>query len=252
MQIEIRQLLQQLPNRYEYSDPQKVQHCIWRVLHGPSDCWHRIKISNDEKQHYFLQQESQWLQRLDNLSSENRLINYHKLLFHQLLITPYLQGELLSERIRHHNGQRLVDAGSLIISLYQQLQNCHRAGLVHADIKPNNLLIGDNGTIHLLDFANAGLEGELVAERAYRGYSPSYALPSFQQGRGHYTDLVDWYAFLIVMRLMLGGGLAQPDWSGGNAVSEAFVYWIDQAGFTSRQQMQLSNVCLALDSASFS
>jgi hypothetical protein len=53
------------------------------------------------------------------------------------------------------------EALSLIVPIARALERCHAAGIVHRDVKPDNILLDDRGCAHLADF---GLAKDLTAE----------------------------------------------------------------------------------------
>jgi eukaryotic-like serine/threonine-protein kinase len=96
--------------------------------------------------------------------------------------------------------QLVVDSGPLEprraavmgLRLLATLEAAHRAGIVHRDVKPSNVLIRDDGSTKLTDFGTASLTGdpELTATGVVVG-SPAYMAPEQIRGLevGPPTDL---------------------------------------------------------------
>ncbi len=79
------------------------------------------------------------------------------------LVMEYLEGEVLTERIRR--GPVAVDVAlKLAEQILDALAEAHGAGVVHRDLKPDNLFIADGGrrgdVVKLLDFGIAKVHGE--------------------------------------------------------------------------------------------
>ncbi|MCZ2343836.1 MAG: serine/threonine protein kinase [Bacteroidales bacterium] len=93
------------------------------------------------------------------------------------LVTEYVEGRPLGELIRSGGALPTEWAVYLISQMVDALGAVWRAGLVHRDIKPDNILIGPNGTSKLIDFGlakatvlqlNSGQTGpELAGTAAY-------------------------------------------------------------------------------------
>ena len=183
------------------SNTVEVATGVWKVFHEPGGHWHRLKHASGAKRRHFLRQEATWLRKLEKCGIA-RVHRLHEQENQTLLITDFLNGTTLAQHLRGAAGGESNTIAS-VKPLFDLITECHRQGIVHCDIKPNNILV-DEQDMHLIDFANAGRIGEPLADRPYRGFSPSYSLPSLQQGIGHTTTLMDWFGFLIVLRLISG------------------------------------------------
>ena len=74
----------------------------------------------------------------------------------QLFITmEFVQGVTLHDLIRRRTPLPLVGKLRLMDELCAGLQYAHRAGLIHGDIKPRNLMMDEDGALKILDFGIA-------------------------------------------------------------------------------------------------
>lgn len=74
----------------------------------------------------------------------------------QYLVTEFIEGQTLRERIRH-GPLRIGDALGIAIQVASALDSAHGAGLVHRDVKPENVMIRPDGYVKVLDFGLAKL-----------------------------------------------------------------------------------------------
>ncbi|PYS99164.1 MAG: hypothetical protein DMF63_13945 [Acidobacteria bacterium] len=72
----------------------------------------------------------------------------------QFIVSEYVEGETLGSRIRRGK-LPLVEAVNIAIQVASALAASHKAGIVHRDIKPDNIMLRPDGTVKVLDFGLA-------------------------------------------------------------------------------------------------
>lgn len=89
------------------------------------------------------------------------------------------------------------------------LADIHSASIIHRDIKPNNILIDENGVVKILDFGLARNEGDDALTKSIIG-TPGYMAPElFRSGQISFDNKIDVYAFGVLAIDLLG--LNRPD-----------------------------------------
>jgi serine/threonine protein kinase len=102
------------------------------------------------------------------------------------LVLDYHGGGTLASLLR--GGRRLPPpiVAALGLQLLAALRAVHAAGVVHCDVKPANLLLGDDGRLVLIDFGIAETDGGEPAHPARRDGdivgSPAYMAPELLRG----------------------------------------------------------------------
>ena len=117
----------------------------------------------------------------------------------------YVDGETLAELLRRRGALPVDEAVGLGIQLCHGLAAVHRAGLVHRDVKPQNLLLRTDGQLKLGDFGIAlGADGTRLTVAGTVLGTAAYLAP--EQARGEdVTAAADIYAVGAVLYELLTG-----------------------------------------------
>src|SRR6267143_489733 len=123
---------------------------------------------------------------------------------------PFISMELLHGRTLH---QRLLQDGPLPAeearriaqAICSALRAAHREGVMHRDLKPQNVFLTHAGTVKVLDFGVARLAGQsrLTAQNALSG-TPGYIAPEVLAGQAG-DARADLYALGAIWFEMLSG-----------------------------------------------
>src|SRR6266446_2567649 len=81
------------------------------------------------------------------------------------LASEFVDGESLRERISR-SGMTVIETLEIAIQIASALQAAHEAGIIHRDIKPDNVMIRADGYVKILDFGLAKLSGPGAVEIA--------------------------------------------------------------------------------------
>ena len=94
------------------------------------------------------------------------------------------------------------DVAALGLSAAQALAYAHRCGVIHQDVKPENLLVDAEGTLHLADFGIAALlHGSDHVDSV--GGTRRYMAPEMQNGRGIASPASDQYALGVTLEKLM-------------------------------------------------
>ncbi|WP_064603993.1 serine/threonine-protein kinase [Photobacterium sp. J15] len=109
------------------------------------------------------------------------------------LVMEWLDGETLEEVIKRSrpNGLNYPSAMKLLKQIVSALQYAHSQGMVHADLKPSNIMLNRDGTIKIFDFGVSkalNLSADIYSAEIRDetnilcGYTPTYASPEMLKG----------------------------------------------------------------------
>ena len=134
------------------------------------------------------------------------------------LVMEYVQGRTLKDVIRQKGALPPTVAAQIGIRILSALQHAHKNGIIHRDIKPQNVLVHKDGLIKVADFGIARVAGRdtLSTEDSVMG-SVHYFSPEQAQGKP-VTAASDLYSVGVVLYEMLTG---QPPFDGDTPVAVA-------------------------------
>lgn len=142
----------------------------------------------------------------------------------QYIVMEYIDGITLKEYIEEEKVLTWKDTVHFVIQILRALQHAHAKGIVHRDIKPQNIMMFTDGTIKVMDFGIAKFareEGKTATDQAIG--SVHYISP--EQAKGDVTDeKSDIYSVGAMMYEMLSG---RKPFDSDNPVSIAVMHMHD-------------------------
>jgi ATP/maltotriose-dependent transcriptional regulator MalT len=135
------------------------------------------------------------------------------------LVMPYHSHGSLQTRIRRDGRLPLDDAIRITIKLAGALETAHRAGILHRDIKPGNVLLTDYGEPQLTDFGIARIEGGFETTTGVVTGSPAFTAPEVLRS-GAPSVASDVYGLGATLFSMITGHAAYERRSGEQVVAQ--------------------------------
>jgi serine/threonine-protein kinase len=131
----------------------------------------------------------------------------------------YFGGTNLKEHLKRSGPLSLLSAYQILAQVCDGLQAAHSQGVIHRDLKAQNIMIGPSGKIKIIDFGLARsvhLEG-MTATGLIMG-TPEYMAPEQVAGK-HADERADIYALGVILFEMLTG---RVPFKGESAIAVGF------------------------------
>jgi serine/threonine protein kinase len=120
-------------------------------------------------------------------------------------VLPYYEGETLERRLLRRPQVPLSTGLDVSIKLTKALAALHRAGIVHRDVKPENVILESNGGLKLIDLGVARLRQFEEAESFETPGTRSYMAPELFAGAPA-EEGSDIFALGVTLYRMFSGG----------------------------------------------
>jgi serine/threonine protein kinase len=124
-----------------------------------------------------------------------------------LMVMEFVRGETLDKLSQRFGPLTPEGAAYLIDQILSALEHAHRAGVVHRDMKPGNVMVTETGGVKIMDFGIARVRGaeQMTVDGRLMG-TPAYMPP--EQVLGQEVDgRADLYAVGVVFYRLLTGAL---------------------------------------------
>ena len=117
---------------------------------------------------------------------------------------PYYAGETLDQRVRRRPAMAIDDGVSVAARLARGIAALHRLHIIHRDIKPDNVILTEDGGLRLIDLGVARLPRiEDFTDSEVPG-TPTYMAPELYEGE-HGSEASDQFALGVTLYYMFTG-----------------------------------------------
>lgn len=121
------------------------------------------------------------------------------------IVMEYVEGKTLKQLIKKRGSLTLPEVIDIMLQLTKAIAHAHESYIIHRDIKPQNVIILEDGTVKIMDFgiAVALNSGDLTQTNSVMG--TVYYIPPEQANGGAATIKSDIYSLGILMYELVTG-----------------------------------------------
>ncbi|KAJ6974774.1 hypothetical protein D5086_024324 [Populus alba] len=162
-------------------------------------------LLNDPTDRECLQNEAKIMSRLSPHPNIVQLFDVYDTEDSLDMVLELCQQSTLYDRLMKSSDDGLSEGrcASIMKQLLTAIAHCHRFGIVHRDIKPDNILFDEMNRVKLADFGSADWVGEEGTLSGVVG-TPYYVAPEVVMGRD-YNEKVDVWSAGVVLYVLLAG-----------------------------------------------
>ncbi|KAL2549163.1 Phosphoenolpyruvate carboxylase kinase 1 [Forsythia ovata] len=166
---------------------------------------HKNSLSDDPTDRQCLDKEPKILGILSGCPNILQLYKIYEDDDYLHMVTDLCDGGDLYDRVSLGTTFTEPEAAAVLKQLMIAISCCHRLGIAHRDIKPDNILFDTQGRLKLADFGSAEWFG-VSEEGLMTGVvgTPYYVAPEVLMGR-EYNEKVDVWSAGVILYIMLGG-----------------------------------------------
>tara|TARA_R110001592_G_scaffold130225_3_gene343361 strand:- start:18099 stop:19811 length:1713 start_codon:yes stop_codon:yes gene_type:complete len=131
------------------------------------------------------------------------------------IVTEYIEGQTLAQWMADNPSPSIEAVRNIVEQIAKGLQAFHRQEMVHQDLRPNNIMIDEDGTVKIIDFGATKVAGisEVVALNEGIVGTAQFTAPEYFLGELG-TAQSDLFSLGVITYKMLSGDLPY-----GNAIS---------------------------------
>ncbi len=126
------------------------------------------------------------------------------------MVMEFLEGHDLKDYLKRTGPLKWGDARRILLGVCDGIEAAHAKGIMHRDLKPQNIFISNDGGAKVLDLGLAKFmdreDGPHTVTGMFAG-TPEYAAPEQMTDRKNMDHRVDIYALGIIMYNILTGGV---------------------------------------------
>src|SRR6202789_1584542 len=146
-------------DRYRADLPEAQQYVAIKILHAAINDDSREKLLAKLRREFYCMQ----------MLSHRNIVNVFELDRDgdvDFFTMEFLEGELLSSGMARFHALPMSrpQAWAIIREIGSGLEHAHARNVVHADLKPHNIMITDSGEVRILDFGTSSTSGEQSPE----------------------------------------------------------------------------------------
>ncbi len=165
----------------------------------------------------FLARDENFLQRfktearaLARLENQN-IVGVHALRetsYGLFMVMEYVSAKTISEWMRDKGRFSVIETIAIGKQIINAIGHAHKVGVIHRDIKPNNILLGEDGTIKVMDFGLAKVvqeQGSQITVTHAAAGTLYYMSPEQVKGLKNVDKRSDIYSIGMTLYEMLAG-----------------------------------------------
>lgn len=138
----------------------------------------------------------------------------------QYIVMEFVDGITLKEYIDQQHVLTWKEAVHFIVQILRALQHAHEKGIIHRDIKPQNIMMLEDGTIKVADFGIARMTNSETRTMTDKAIGSVHYISPEQASGGRTDEKSDIYSLGVMLYEMLTGKLP---FDSDNAVSVAIM-----------------------------
>jgi serine/threonine protein kinase len=153
------------------------------------------------------------------------------------IIMHHIDGQNLKYYIQQSLVMEPLRALDYVHQVAEGLSTAHKSGIVHRDIKPQNILVNNKGVVKIADFGLSRSRDMHTITHSDKFMGTAYYVSPEQILSSHAVDTrADLYALSAVLFEMLSG---QPPYTGGNALDIILMHTREQIPALTRVRPEL-------------